>query len=54
MSHLVACELSDRFAAIAAVGGTNQIAAVQGCAPGPEWRQSGQIRWPATGQVSRA
>lgn len=31
MSHRVACELSDRFAAIAAVGGTNQLSTVAPC-----------------------
>lgn len=33
MAHRVGCALSDRFAAIAAVGGANQLAEVQGCAP---------------------
>ncbi len=33
MSHRLACELPDRIAAIAAVGGTNQLAADQGCTP---------------------
>lgn len=33
MSHRLACELSDRVAAIAAVGGANQLGAAQGCAP---------------------
>ena len=31
MSHRLACEMSDRFTAIAAVGGTNQFAATQHC-----------------------
>jgi len=33
MAHRLACELSDRFAAIAAVSGANQAAEVQGCEP---------------------
>jgi polyhydroxybutyrate depolymerase len=33
MSHRLACELSDRIAAIAAVGGTNQFAATAPCEP---------------------
>ena len=31
MSHRLACEMSDRFTALAAVGGTNQFAATQHC-----------------------
>ncbi len=33
MSHRLACELSDRIAAIASVAGPNQVMAVQGCDP---------------------
>lgn len=33
MSHRVGCELSDRFAAIASVGGGNQLGAAGGCFP---------------------
>ncbi len=33
MSHRLACELSDRVTAIAAVGGTNQFATTAACAP---------------------
>lgn len=33
MSHRLACEAADLFAAIVAVGGGNQLAAAQGCAP---------------------
>ncbi|MFL5322067.1 MAG: alpha/beta hydrolase family esterase, partial [Myxococcaceae bacterium] len=33
MSHRLACDLSDRIAAIAPVGGGNQLAVAQGCNP---------------------
>lgn len=33
MSHRLACERAERFAAIASVGGGNQVAKVQGCRP---------------------
>jgi polyhydroxybutyrate depolymerase len=33
MTHRLACERADRFAAIAPLGGGNQLAAVQGCEP---------------------
>lgn len=33
MSHRLACEMSDQFAAIAAVGGTNQFSTTAACAP---------------------
>ena len=41
MTHRVACEMSDRVAAIAPVGGENMIAVTGTCAPSaPRWKQA--------------